>query len=334
MPTFSNKIEYVRRVCTLTGKDAVRSTEACGVTGTDLGLPFTCGDDLMLLFGDTFSEFWQKGRWINNCLARAIGGDPENGLEFLVNGEGLAHELVAAEKIDKKQMTCIPTGAVCIEGVIYLFVMSIVTWIPRWTIDECALYISKDQGKTFVKSETVRFSKEKAPNFGQVFPLEVGEYVYLFGVTESRDGACKLARVRKEKLDIFEEYEYYIGSRDNDVTFVAGSEGLRKAHETEDSVIIPSPCGEMCVAYNEARGEYLTVYLGTDAPDLVLRTAKEPWGPWSDAELVALQSDYPGIYGGFTHARLLREEGRVVRFLVSEWQPYNVSLFEMKFKDG
>ena len=329
MCVFSEKLEYVRRVCGVTGKDARTNTEPFGVVGTDLGFPFSDGKDLYLLFGDTFSEFWQKGRWINNCLAKVKDTSAEGFcLEgFVADDDGLAKELVAAKKKDKEQMTCIPTGAVAVDGVFYMFVMSIVTWNPRWTIDECALYISHDKGVSWEKSECVRFGKEEAPDFGQVFPLAVGEYVYLFGITESRDGNCKLARVPRKELDNFEKYEYYIGKEKGVPRFVSGRQGLARA-----AVVIPAPCGEMCVTYNRYLKKYLAMYVGTDAPDLVFRTADEPGGEWSDAETGALQSDYEGLYGGFTHEFLACEGGRRVLFLLSEWKPYNVSLFEMKFK--
>lgn len=335
MAEHSEKLEYVRRICAVTGKNARPDTEKSGVAGTDLGIPFADGDDLYLLFGDTFSEFWQKGRWINNCLAKVGRFSPGEGLSlsgFVCGGDGLAKELVTAKKEDKVQMTCIPTGAVSIGGVFYMFVMSIVTWKPRWTIEDCALYISRDKGISWEKSPEVHFSKEEAPSFGQVFPLEVGEYVYLFGIPEARDGACKLARVPKEKLDNFEKYEYYIGNKGDAPVFVAGREGLRRMEKSAESVVIDAPCGEMSVMYNEYLKKYLAVYLGTSSPGMVFRTADRPWGPWSGRETVALQKDYPGLYGGFVHEKLIADGGKSVFFMMSEWQPYNVSLFEMRFK--
>ena len=71
----------------------------------------------------------------------------------------------------------------------------------------------------------------------------------------------------------------------------------------------------MCVTYNRYLKKYLAMYVGTDAPDLVFRTADEPWGEWSDAETVALQSDYEGLYGGFTHESLCTDDGRVLCML-------------------
>lgn len=185
---------------------------------------------------------------------------------------------MTAKKEDKVQMTCIPTGAVSIGGVFYMFVMSIVTWKPRWTIEDCALYISRDKGISWEKSPEVHFSKEEAPSFGQVFPLEVGEYVYLFGIPEARDGACKLARVPKEKLDNFEKYEYYIGNKGDAPVFVAGREGLRRMEKSAESVVIDAPCGEMSVMYNEYLKKYLAVYLGTSSPGMVFRDGRSAVG--------------------------------------------------------
>lgn len=333
MGIFSDKLEYVRRVCSVTGKHARLDTEPFGVVGTDLGFPFADGDDLYLLFGDTFSEFWQKGRWINNCMAkvddRTADGFALRG--FVLGEDGLAKELVAAKKIDGEQMTCIPTGAVAVDGVFYMFVMSIVTWKPRWTIDACSLYRSYDKGRTWSKSDSVSFTKQDAPNFGQVFPLEAGEYVYLFGITEARDGNCKLARVPRNQLDNFEKYEYYIGRENGVPNFISGRRGLAYIKDRPETVVIPAPCGEMCVTYNRYLKKYLAMYVGTSSPDLVFRVADQPWGEWSKAETVALQSDYEGLYGGFTHESLCTDDGRVL-FMLSEWSPYNVSLFEMKFK--
>lgn len=65
--------------------------------------------------------------------------------------------------------------------------------------------------------------------------------------------------------------------------------------------------------------------------DIVLRTAKELWGPYSNAVTIASRDEYPICYGAFMHDRYVSADGRKVAFLMSMWAPvYNTVVMEME----
>lgn len=91
MAEHSEKLEYVRRICAVTGKNARPDTEKSGVAGTDLGIPFADGDDLYLLFGDTFPNSGRKGDGSTTVSQKSDVFLPERGFHFPgLSAEGTA----------------------------------------------------------------------------------------------------------------------------------------------------------------------------------------------------------------------------------------------------
>ena len=62
-----------------------------------------------------------------------------------------------------------------------------------------------------------------------------------------------------------------------------------------------------------------------------MRAAKNPWGPWSSPLVLVRNADYTALYGGFTHSKYTKNEGRKFYFTMSMWDPvYNVGLLEVE----
>ena len=63
-------------------------------------------------------------------------------------------------------------------------------------------------------------------------------------------------------------------------------------------------------------------------------------GPYSEEILLIKQDDEHlpatkyGLYGGFTHDLMVKDNGQIIYFIVSQWNKeyYLSELFEMKFK--
>ena len=58
---------------------------------------------------------------------------------------------------------------------------------------------------------------------------------------------------------------------------------------------------------------------------IVLRTARELTGPWSDGQVIVAGSRYPALYGGFQHP--WAADKPAIYFTMTQWQPYNVDFF-------
>ena len=76
-----NGVENVKMNSALTGEHSQSSTRTrFGVHGTDIGAAVTVGDQTLYLFGDTFSQKPQGGRWRSNFLAFSTDTDPTDGI--------------------------------------------------------------------------------------------------------------------------------------------------------------------------------------------------------------------------------------------------------------
>ena len=64
-----------------------------------------------------------------------------------------------------------------------------------------------------------------------------------------------------------------------------------------------------------------------EADGLIIRTAPEPTGPWSDWTLIASPTDHPSLYGGYIHPASAR--GNDIYFAMSEWRTYSVYLLRV-----
>ena len=172
-----------------------------------------------------------------------------------------------------------------------------------------------------------------APNFAQIYPLQVEDYIYIYGICGGRSGGTKLGRVPKDQIEDFEAYEYFTGYDDSgNPKWRKGTSGLQYIKQRESAYLIDLPCGEMCVTFNAYLNKYLAIY--QSGSNLVYRTADTPYGPFSSPEIILTTSgDMDSAYGAFTCEQLSDMDGQRIWILVSEWTPiYNVSQIEIMFK--
>jgi hypothetical protein len=115
----TDRVLPVEQIAQLTGPSTESlnpTAEAYGVHGTDLGHTFLAGDDLYMIFGDSFGP--NKSDWRSNVAAViATDQDPSDGLTFdrmITDRPGHAKELLAAKKVDGDEITVIPTSGVAV----------------------------------------------------------------------------------------------------------------------------------------------------------------------------------------------------------------------------
>ena len=358
-------IKSVTKVGSVTGSKSEwnDTVTGAGVAGTDLGIPVydSKNQRMMLFFGDTFSEQIKgegsgKGNWRSNVCAYSSDFDLSDGLTLdgwlTQGGRELARQVIPSMMTDGYEMTTIPTGAVEVNGALYVFYMSVRSWGANgeWWVSYCGTVKSTDGGETFVRVEDLTWTGIKdettaqltdmepsevkdryAPNFCQIWPMAVGEYVYIYGIEGGRFGGVKLGRVKSADFENFSEYEYLTEIANGEPVFVKGEEGL-KALESEEnrekSLILQAPAGEMCVVYNRYLEKYITVYQQTNA--MVFRSADNPWGAWSEPVKLVDYSDFNAMYCGFMHEKYMADGGKTVYFLMSYWWDYETILMKME----
>lgn len=361
-------VAKIKELSVLLGSKAYSPTTKYNVGGSDLGIP--CYDDkrgkMYFWFGDTFREENLIGSdWRSNTVGISQCKDLSNGIvwdEFLCDDDGRAVEITNSEKTANdlcEEVTNIPTGAICIDGVHYMFYMSIARWLPGigWIVNYNGVMKSAD-GKHFMRCKDLYFTcanKEVAtrllgisddeyeahlhPGFAQVFPILANDgYVYLFGLEAGRHGGVKLARVKPCDIEDMSRYEYFL----KDGSYLCGAEG-RVRSANEDCEIVPPDVGEISVCYSRYLGKYVMTYLSDklrsrETPGIVMRVS-DNLTEWSEAELVLSYYDYYKLYGGFMHERLASDGGKKMYMLLSQWTSprkrdhgYNVKLMEITLK--
>jgi len=193
-----------------------------------------------------------------------------------------------------------------------------------------------------------------APGFGQMFACDGKDgYIYIFGRYGGRIHGIKVGRVKKERFEDFTAYEYLTEYNENgEAVWKPYREGLDAIiANPEKAEIIPAPTSNMTVSYNNYLQKWLISYYYPNK-GIMFATADTPYGPYSEPTMV-LPIDHPeltkntrmdiefnadGLYGGFTHEMMYRENGKIVPIVISqlkrrrEHRFYNSIIFEVEFE--
>lgn len=364
--SYSNRIMYVRDLGYATGINAFTDTRPYNMTGTDLGFAFFDDeiDRLYVAFGDTNNTATSNGQreWNSNVILYTDNLDFTKGIfwEGALPGQNGSTRTVTpitqsvanvnrqfwgdvevGDVTCSKVSTCIPTGALVLNGVYYMWYMEVGAFeaTGEWDVYRNCVVKSSDQGQTWTKVEGLEWiskdADEKegvAPNFGQIYPMDGDDgYIYIYGIPGGRSGGVKLGRVKYEDIEDFESYEYYKKTNDDGtVDWRQGTNGLRSVKADTNSFIVMPMCGELSVCYNPYLQRYVMTYMQNNSK-IVLRRSATPWGTWSDADTIMSQSDLPELYGGLGHASMMTNDGQRMYLFVSEWTTYNVHLIEVVF---
>jgi hypothetical protein len=297
----------------ITGIDSINETSRWNVHGTDLGHMFRHKGALYMVFGDTYGP--KNGAWRSSTMARLADPDPHAGFDFaqMISGpNGAAKELIRSAKVPSFEWTVIPTNGMSLGERMVLHYMSVRAWTSdgNWLVRQSGLAYSEDDGQTWRRSPSAVW-----PNgigFEQVAFVDQGEMIYSFGIPQGRFGAVRLRRVPREAVFEPTAYNYWDG------TDWVGD--YRAA-----ASVVPAPAGELSVAWSEVHQCWLMMYLDEAQGAIVLRTAPDLIGPWSDAQTAAHARDFPGLYAPYIVPGT--EIGDEVYFAMSRWKPlYNVFL--------
>lgn len=312
----------------MTGQRAVTNTKNSWQVGaTDLGIMWDDGaGNVLTAFGDTFLTPGVDGagvdNWRSNVLLRSSDDDLSDGMSFdwaLTDANGVAKEIFGSKKVDHDEMTTIPTAGISVGNRQYLDYMSVRHWGEpgQWDTNYAQLAYSDDHGVTWSTDGAPKFDNPDGRDRMQMKAFAKADgYVYIFGTPNGRLGNAHLARVIEADLLSKDAWEYFNGS------------GWTKTY-ADMTPLIQGPVAELSVRKDPHSRLWQMVYLDGNA-DLVLRTAAAPTGPWGTPQVLATQSDYPGLYGGFIHPWSPKGE---LYFAMSVWNEYNVSLMRVKLDE-
>ncbi|MDR1825567.1 MAG: DUF4185 domain-containing protein [Bifidobacteriaceae bacterium] len=340
-------------VAQMTGPDALVPTDTDewgSVGGTDLGIMWDDGEGRILAaFGDTFNTPEMQGHWRSNTLFRSTDRDLTDGLTWesvvLAPSTGVyqfSKEILPSDKVTSGtgQYTVIPTAGIAVNDgngnwrqiIAY---MSVRQWGDPgiWWTQYSGLAYSDDDGENWTMDPDAIWSNGAADG-PQDDPFQMmafanspdGQWVYMFGTPNGRFGSGHVARIAPTELYTLNmaAFEYWDGT-----DWVSTADNPYA--ESKAAIVLDGLVGELSVGYNTWAGQWLAIYI-KDSYDIVLRTAPEPTGPWSDATVIAAQTDFPGLYGGFMHPWSL--DGPDVYFSMSLWNDYNTFLTKITLAEG
>lgn len=219
------------------------------------------------------------------------------------------------------EITTIPTYGFAVQNHLFLAFMSVHHWGDpgRWDVNYSTFAMSANQGKSWTEeSRKVKWGKDS--NFAQVAvtPDSTGKYLCFYGIPGGRFGAVQLMRTSNTWRGVLNAraYQYFSG------TDSAGQpQWSSKSASAVD--IAGAPVGELSVIYDPGLKRWLMTYL-QGSGDLVIRSAPQYWGPWSQPASLATQQRFPQLYGAFMNPHFLTNKGHTFYFVMSLWVPYSV----------
>lgn len=295
---------------------------------------------------------------------------------FISDETGMAKDIIPSHHMtdaDKYEVTRIATGGIEIKGVLYLFYESIREWHHPggWDVNYCGAIKSSDNGQTWERAneltwvetdhgenvDTIRtlaeeginlkpsgvhldLSKRVCPAFAQIYVIPHEEYAYIYGRRGGRRDGIVVGRVRQSEFESFDAYEYLVGyDSQGNAKWLRGVEGLKYINEHEEACsIVPKPCANMTVMYNEYLKKWLLLYFRV-GENIVMHTSNTPYGPFTQDYEVLIGTDFPFpkgkyIYGCNSHEYLSLDNGKTIRLILSQWtdQIYGSELYTITFK--
>lgn len=333
-PVLARTVESVRLVQQVTGPGSENRTDMrWSVDGTDLGFAWeNKPGEVAVVFGDTFGEGWGPGGaggvdedWRSNVLGYSTDRDLSDGMTIdtmVQDSRCHAAEILGSRKIKNWETTTIPTSGFALGNRQYLSYMSVNRWsrIPGlWWTNYGGLAWSDDNGRTWTKDQHARWENLFGLGQFQVAAMVPhGDHVYMFGTPNGRIGLVGLARV--PKADVLNEsaYQYWVNGT------------WAPAAQNQATPLFYGIASELSVRHDAETGQWQMAYLDSLRGSVVLRTAREPQGAWTDAVPLISTADYPKAYGGFIHPW---STGRDLYFLISAWDSYNVYLMHARLNE-
>lgn len=357
----------VVKVCQLTGDfDRQRQEETLNLTGrfdvrgVDLGYPVEHRGRLYFLWGDAHGTAWRRDR----CpIAYTTGRDPEHlALEFLLDPDGGFHP-ITIPGISQRGFE-VPSGGISIGDTLYIVYTT--DHSKTHVMGRSVLAKSDDDGYTFVKlydlsdrDENGRFINAAMVEVesGQVAGLPASaDTVLIWGSGAYRRSSPYLACVPSAGIEAKSAIRYFAGLDQ------AGHPTWSESEVDAMSLFNHPQIGEFSVVWHDELRCWLMLYNSLSPRGILLRCARKPWGPWSDAQTLldpmrdaygkfmhSLKNPLPegvslsdpgrqkvwgGEYAPYLTKRFFRSAaGRhTIYFLMSTWNPYQVVLMRAEIR--
>ncbi len=332
-------VDATRRIPVL-GRTASRA----GLRATDLGSSFEHNGRLVFLFGDSVG-----GVPGADVLAWTQGRDPASlELSFHVDGQRQFVPLsVPGVSLGEFE---VPSHGISLGSRMYVVFTTGHT--PAVTMGRSVLAVSDDDGRTFARCR--EFSARHFVNVALVRRtgppskhVPIPDPVFVFGSGKYRASSPRLAVISAGDFAQGQSTRYFNGMEDGHPVW--------GRNESESSVLFDHPVvGEISVTWVEPLARWVMLYNSSAPRGIVMRTAKEAWGPWSPARILfdpwtdagyanflhvswkasrrdgfsdpGREDTWGGEYGPFLVDRFTRGDANrcTLHYTLSTWNPYQV----------
>ena len=333
--TFENSIvSYSKIITKFTGPDSINEEVMfeAGLAGCDLGISIELGDEIIYLFGDSFSGEKRTGLWYSNFIARSTDRNFYDGATFdsiVSRKNGMAKPFAQGahqenhEENNGTEVTKIPTGGIKIGDSVYIFYMSVRYWGPNasWLVNYNQCVKSQDLD-TWEDVPSLRWGEDEAPNFGQIYPFKdpKSNYIYLYSIPGGRHGGLVVSRVNINSFEVRDEYEYLVGENN----WVKGDEGLKALLDNPYYINGPK-VSEMSVTYNSYLNKYTLIY--SMGGEVLMYESSTPYDQFTNP-VVLFAGPY---YGAVTSEALMEDNGKTIYIPLSYWTDYNTYWLQIRF---
>jgi hypothetical protein len=355
-----------RKICQITGDTdrernqptLNRTGSRYGVFGTDLGFSFPFDERLYFLFGDTV------GVHTGDSIAYSQDADPEDCLQLqFVTGTDGRYLPPKVPGISLGPFE-VPLGGFGVGEKMYVFFSTDHT--EQKVMGRSILARSDDGAKSFAFLYDV--SNDKFINVDPAvvdnavvpgLPEASGQGVLLWGTGNYRKSNPYLAYVPLVSVEDRGAWRFYTG--------IDPATGLPRWSEQEDdaAALFDHPClGELSVAWYPSLDKWLMLYNCALPRGITMRSADDPWGPWSSGEAIfqpwddggychfmhvaydsqncdqvqdpGRDDEWAGEYGPYMLPTLSRSQGGVttIYYVMSVWNPYAVMLMKTELVLG
>ncbi len=346
------------------GRTLSASESRSGVRGTDLGVRFDHAGRSFLLFGDTH---WSGRSWLGTRDSIAEVLDPDAELpDVRFHGSPLR---LRGGRTTMREYD-VPLDAFSLDGELYAFFTSN-HFRRHQTMGRSVLARATPSGLAIEPGQRRRpigfrflttFSDHR---FINVSVQRRGRHLLIWGTGAYRADDVRLARVDLTAPGVAS------GLRRGDarpflaaIEYWAGAETWSPVEADALPLLTPGALGELSVRWVPALGRYLMLTMaGPDdpaGPAVLLRSASEPWGPWSprlrlldwiaggmspgdhnrrfirfaadgsdpvgDAIFRGQDSSTGAAYAPYLYDARADGDGAVLRYTLSTWNPYQVVL--------
>lgn len=252
----------------------------------------------------------------NAALGNVFAGSPVDASQWQL-GRPFSKQIIADPGLGSA-VTIIPTAGIAVPtpgtqyGVTqYINFMAVQQWgAPgSWTTSYSALAYSTDNGENWtVAPQTVRYNQwwTGNQNFQQAAFVRPGDgFVYMYGTPNGRQGSAYVSRVPEASILDLSKYQYWSAGSPGFLWFPGTPAGWITGQPNAASAVMPpsgacpgvgagNTVGELSVQYNKYLGKYVALYCDQNN-SVVMRTASQPQGTWSDATVLMPQQN-GGIY--------------------------------------